>query len=60
MRCKDYYVTHYSQISLHLKKPFSEGKNKNYSKLSDQYHTIITEYIEKKYNVSIEQLIEKA
>jgi hypothetical protein len=60
MRCKDYYVTHYSEISLHLRKPFSEGKNKNYSKLSDQYHTIITEYIEKKYNVSIEQLIEKA
>jgi hypothetical protein len=60
IRCKDYYVTHYSQISLPLRKPFSDVKNKNYSILSEHYHTIITEYIENKYNVSIGQLIEKA
>jgi hypothetical protein len=59
IRCKDYYVKHYSKINPHLRRPFFDIRNKQHNILSYQYHKIIKNYIKNKYNISVEQLIEK-
>ena len=59
IRCKDYYVKHYSKINPHLRRSFSDTSNKQYKILSYQYHKIIENYIKNKYNISVKQLIEK-
>ena len=60
IRCKEYNVKHSQKNSLYQKRPFSEIHNKNFLKLEKQYDKIIREYILNKYNISIEQLIEKS
>ena len=57
IRCKDYYVKHYSKINPHLRRSFSDTNNKQYKILSYQYHKIIENYIKNKYNISVKQLI---
>ena len=58
IRCKDFYIDPHLIRQQKLKKPFSEPGSKNYFFLHNQYHKIIRRYIKKKYNITIENLID--
>jgi len=58
IRCKDYFIDLNLYIKPTLNEPFSEDNSKNFSILLFQYHNILRQYIQKNYNITIENLIE--
>ena len=58
IRCKDFYIDSHLAAQQKLGKPFSEQNTKNFFFSHNQYHKIIRRYIKKKYNITIENLID--
>lgn len=59
IRCKEYSINLTVSHKSNFKSSFSENYSKNYSSFARNYHNIIRQYIRKKYNITIEKLIEK-
>ena len=59
IRCKDYYIDLKLYDKPILKAAFSENNSRKFSFLLKEYHDIIRQYIKNKYNISIENLIQK-
>ena len=60
IRCKEYSINLDLYINPELRIPFSENNSKNFTIFLNQYHEIIKEFIENKYNITIEKLIQKS
>lgn len=58
IRCQKYWVDLNLYIKPTLNSPFSEDNSKNFQILLYQYHSLIQEFIKKKYNITIEKLID--
>ena len=60
IRCKNYSIKLNIHIPYNKTKSFSENNSKNMKKLLEEYHNIIERFIKNKYNITINNLIEKS
>lgn len=59
IRCKDYFINRTRFIPKEKMKGFSENLNPQYRLKSTRYHKIIKDYVKKRYNQTIYQLIKR-